>query len=135
MNKKIIVIPCVVAVLITLLVGLSNSGIDETVISQTIFVDAVYKPENNVVSITYTDNSKMTKLVILEILGMEKTFHKEFSRQSFVEIVQINFIPQYGWATMPVTFILDHEKFGKVGLKTEIHLSEEMKPKVIYSKI
>ncbi|SVB90885.1 uncharacterized protein METZ01_LOCUS243739 [marine metagenome] len=135
MNKKIIVILCIVVVLIVGLTGMSNSGMDKTMISQTIFVDAVYKPENNVVSITYTDNSNMTKLVTLEILGMEKTFHKEFSQQSFIETVQINSIPQYGWATMPVTFTLDHEKFGKVGLKTEIHLSEEMKPKVIYSKI
>ena len=135
MNKKIIVIPCVVAVLITLLVGLSNSGIDETVISQTIFVDAVYKPENNVVSITYTDNSKMTKLVILEILGMEKTFHKEFSRSSFIEIVQINSIPMYGWSTMPVVFSINHDEFGKIELKTEIHQQHELKPKVIYSKI
>jgi hypothetical protein len=135
MSKKIIITLCVVVALIVGLTGMYNSGIDETVISQTIFVDAIYEPENNVVSITYTDNSEMTKLVTLEILGMEKTFHKEFSQQSFIETVQINSIPQYGWATMPVTFTLDHEKFGKVGLKTEIHLSEEMKPKVIYSKI
>ena len=135
MNKKIVGVGCLIIILIIVFTASSDSGLDESVISQTIFVDAVYKPENNVVSITYTDNSNMTKLVTLEILGMEKTFHKEFSQQSFIETVQINSIPQYGWATMPVTFTLDHEKFGKVGLKTEIHLSEEMKPKVIYSKI
>ena len=39
------------------------------------FVDAVYEPENNIVKITYSDNSKMTSLVSLEILGMEDTFH------------------------------------------------------------
>jgi len=66
---------------------------------------------------------------------MEKTFHKEFLQQSFVETVQISSIPQYGWATMPVIFTLDHEEFGKISLKTEIHLSDEMKPRVIYSKI
>ena len=53
MNKKIIVILCIVVVLIVGLTGMSNSGMDKTVISQTIFVDAVYKPENNVVSIRY----------------------------------------------------------------------------------
>jgi len=100
-----------------------------------LFVDAVYEPENNIVKITYSDNSKMTSLVILEILGMEETFHKEFSQQSFVEIVQFDSVPKYGWATMPVTFFLEHEELGLVGLKTEIHPYDEPKPKVIYSKI
>ena len=100
-----------------------------------IFVDAVYEPENNIVKITYSDNSKMTNLVVLEILGMEETFHKEFSQQSFVEIVQFDSAPKYGWATMPVTFFLEHEELGFIGLKTEIHPYDEPKPKVIYSKI
>ena len=100
-----------------------------------IFVDAIYEPGNNIVKITYTDNSKMTSLVVLEILGMEETFHKEFSQQSFVEIVQFDSAPKYGWVTMPVTFFLEHDEFGFIGLKTEIHPYDEPKPKVIYSKI
>ena len=100
-----------------------------------IFVDAVYEPENNIVKITYSDNSKMTSLVVLEILGMEETFHKEFSQQPFVEIVQFDSAPKYGWATMPVTFFLEHEELGFIGLKTEIHPYDEPKSKVIYSKI
>ena len=99
------------------------------------FVDAVYEPENNIVKITYSDNSKMTSLVALEILGMEETFHKEFSQQSFVEIVRFDSAPKYGWVTMPVTFFLEHDEFGFIGLKTEIHPYDEPKPKVIYSKI
>ena len=135
MNKKIVGIVCVVIVLLIAFTGLSDSGIDESLISQTIFVDAVYEPENNIVRIKYVDSSEMTRLVTLEILGMEKTFHKELLQQSFVETVQISSMPQYGWATMPVVFTLDHEEFGKISLKTEIHLSDEMKPRVIYSKI
>jgi hypothetical protein len=77
----------------------------------------------------------MTSLVVLEILGMEETFHKEFSQQSFVEIVQFDSAPKYGWVTMPVTFFLEHDEFGFIGLKTEIHPYDEPKPKVIYSKI
>ena len=100
-----------------------------------IFVDAIYEPGNNIVKIIYSDNSKMTSLVVLEILGMEETFHKKFSEQSFVEIIQFNSEPKYGWATMPVTFFLEHEEIGLVGLKTEIHLHDESKPKVIYSEI
>ena len=135
MNKKIIGVVCLVGILLILFTQMSGSGLDESVISQTIFVDAVYEPENDVVRIKYIDISEMTNLLTLEILGMEKTFHREFSLQSFVETVQINSIPQYGWATMPVTFTIDHEKFGKISLKTEIHQSDEMKPRVIYSEI
>ena len=135
MNKKIVGIGCLIIILIIVFTASSDSGLDESMISQTIFVDAVYQPENDIVLIKYVDSSEMTKLVTIEILGMEKTFHKEFLQQSFVEIVQISSIPQYGWATMPVIFTLDHEKFGKISLKTEIHLSDEMKPRVIYSEI
>ena len=135
MNKKIVGIGCLIIILIIVFTASSDSGLDESVISQTIFVDAVYEPENNIVLIKFVDSSEMTKLVTLEILGMEKTFHKELLQQSFVEMVQISSMPQYGWATMPVIFTLDHEEFGKISLKTEIHLSDEMKPRVIYSEI
>ncbi len=135
MNKKIIVIASVIMAIIIVISGIFDSSLDKSTISQTIFVDAIYEPKSNLVKITYSDNSEKTKLVTLEILGMEKTFHKEFSQNSFVETVQINFEPKYGWATMPVTFSIDHEEFGKIGLKTEIHQQDETKPRVVYSKI
>ena len=135
MNKKIIATLSIITLAVIIFSISSNSALDESIISQTIFVDTVYEPENNLVKITYNDNSKKTSLVTLEILGMEQTFHKEFSQNSFVEIVQINSEPKYGWATMPVTFSIDHEEFGKIGLKTEIHQQDETKPRVVYSKI
>ena len=135
MNKKIIAIASAIVAIIIVISGIFGSSLDKSTISQTIFVDAIYEPKTNLVKITYSDNSEKTKLVTLEILGMEKTFHKEFSQNSFVETVQINFEPKYGWATMPVTFSIDHEEFGKIGLKTEIHQQDETKPRVVYSKI
>ena len=151
-RKKSIVITeiIIVAAVLSAVTVVSFPQIDEHTMSQivcledndglnhsdcVIFVDAIYEPENNIVKITYSDNSKMTSLVVLEILGMEETFHKEFSQQSFVEIVQFDSAPKYGWATMPVTFFLEHEELGFIGLKTEIHPYDEPKPKVIYSKI
>jgi len=83
----------------------------------------------------YTDSSEKTNLVTLEILGMEKTFHKEFLESSFVETTQINSEPKYGWSTMPVVFSVNHDEFGKIGLKTEIYQMDESKPRIIYSKI
>ena len=134
MNKKIIATISIIALPVIILSISSNSTLDESIISQTIFVDTVYEPENNLVKITYNDNSKKTNLVTLEILGMEQTFHKEFSQNSFVETVQINSEPKYGWSTMPVVFSVNHDEFGKIELKTEIYRMDESKPRIIYSK-
>tara|TARA_B100001179_G_scaffold186691_1_gene142649 strand:- start:181 stop:588 length:408 start_codon:yes stop_codon:yes gene_type:complete len=135
MNKKIIVAASIIAIIAIVLSVTSNSALDESTISQTIFVDAVYDPKNKIVKITYNDNSKKTNLITLEILGMEETFHKEFVRNSFVETVQINSEPQYGWSTIPVVFSISHDELGKIGLKTEIYEQGESKPRIIYSRI
>ena len=135
MNRKIIAAASIIAVISIVLSITSNSAVDESIISQTIFVDTVYDPKNKIVKITYNDDSKKTNLVTLEILGMEETFHKEFSRSSFVETVQINSEPKYGWQTIPVVFSINHDEFGMIGLKTEIYEQGESKPRIIYSKI
>jgi len=135
MNKKIIATISIIAIIIITLSITPNSALDESIISQTIFLDAVYEPKNNLVKITYNDNSEKTNLVILEILGMEQTFHKEFPQNSFVEIIQIDSEPKYGWSTMPVVFSINHDEFGNIGLKTEIYQKDESKPRIIYSKI
>ena len=135
MNKKIIVAASTIAIIAIVLSVTSNSALDESAISQTIFVDAVYDPKNKIVKITYNDNSKKTNLITLEILGMEETFHKEFTHSSFVETVQINSEPKYGWSTIPVVFSINHDEFGNIGLKTEIYEQGESKPRIIYSRI
>ena len=135
MNRKIIAAASIIAIAAIVISVTSDSALDESTISQTIFVDAVYEPKNKIVRITYNDNSEMTNLITLEVLGMEKTFHKEFSQSSFVETVKINSEPKYGWSTTPVVFSINHDEFGKIGLKTEIYEQGELKPRIIYSKI
>ena len=135
MNKKIIAVALTIAMISIVLSIASNSALDESTISQTIFVDAMYDPKNNIVKITYNDNSEKTNLVTLEILGMEETFHREYAQSSFVETVQINSEPKYGWSTTPVVFSINHDEFGKIGIKTEIYEQGESKPRIIYSKI
>ena len=135
MNRKIIAVASIIAIASIVISLTSDSALDESTISQIIFVDAVYEPKNKIVRITYNDNSEMTNLITLEILGMEKTFHKEFSQSSFVETVKINSEPKYGWSTTPVVFSINHDEFGKIGLKTEIYEQGESKPRIIYSKI
>ena len=135
MNRKIIAVASIIAIAAIVISITSDSALDESTISQIIFVDAVYEPKNKIVRITYNDNSEMTNLIILEVLGMEKTFHKEFSQSSLVETIEINFEPKYGWSTTPVVFSINHDQFGKIGLKTEIYEQGELKPRIIYSKI
>jgi hypothetical protein len=135
MNRKIIATASIIAIAAIVISITSDSALDESTISQIIFVDAVYEPKNKIVRITYNDNSEMTNLITLEVLGMEKTFHKEFSQSSFVETIKINSEPKYGWSTTPVVFSINHDEFGKIGLKTEIYEQGESKPRIIYSKI
>ena len=135
MNRKIIAAASIIAIAAIVISVTSDSALDESTISQIIFVDAVYEPKNKIVRITYNDNSEMTNLITLEVLGMEKTFHKEFSQSSFVETIEINFEPKYGWSTTPVVFSINHDEFGKIGLITEIYEQGESKPRIIYSKI
>ena len=135
MNRKIIGVASIIAIVAIVMSVTSDSALDESTISQIIFVDAVYEPKNKIVRITYNDNSEMTNLITLEVLGMEKTFHKEFSQSSFVETIEINSEPKYGWSTTPVVFSINHDEFGKIGLKTEIYEQGELKPRIIYSKI
>ena len=135
MNRKIIAAASIIAIAAIVISVTSDSALDESTISQIIFVDAVYEPKNKIVRITYNDNSEMTNLITLEVLGMEKTFHKEFSQSSFIETIEINSEPKYGWSTTPVVFSINHDEFGKIGLKTEIYEQGESKPRIIYSKI
>ena len=135
MNRKIIAAASIIAIAAIVISITSDSALDESTISQIIFVDAVYEPKNKIVRITYNDNSEMTNLITLEILGMEKTFHKEFLQSSFVETVKINFKPKYGWSTTPIVFSINHDEIGKIRLKTEIYEQGESKPRIIYSKI
>ena len=135
MNRKIIAAASIIAIAAIVISVTSDSALDESTISQIIFVDAVYEPKTKIVRITYNDNSEMTNLITLEVLGMEKTFHKEFSQSSFVETIKINSEPKYGWSTTPVVFSINHDEFGKIGLKTEIYEQGELKPRIIYSKI
>jgi len=135
MNRKIIAAASIITIAAIVISVTSDSALDESIISQAIFVDAVYEPKNKIVRITYNDNSEMTNLITLEVLGMEKTFHKEFSQSSFVETIEINSEPKYGWSTTPVVFSINHDEFGKIELKTEIYEYGELKPRIIYSKI
>ena len=97
--------------------------------------DAVYLKDNNSILITFDDTNKKSSFAILEILGMEKTFHEEFtiSDSKFSKLVPIDNIPKYGWKTTPVTLEITYDE-SVVYMKTEIHEEDQISPNVIFGK-
>lgn len=134
MKQKIILAVLIIFITIIIMLLLINTPkLDKETLSKTFVVEAVYYESEGVVEILFEDRTNKTTKVILEILGMEKSFQKTFSKSSFIERVPFSSEPKYGWEVHPVTFVVTHEDFGKIGLKTEIHSVNESVPSVIYS--
>jgi hypothetical protein len=95
-------------------------------------INAIYY-DTGYVEVSYLDKSDKTNSVTLEILGMETSFQKTFSDSEFIEIIQFPNIPKYGWEIHPIVMEIEHEEFGHVQLKTEIHELNTPSPNTIYS--
>ena len=97
--------------------------------------DAVYLKDSNSILITFDDTNKKSSFAILEILGMEKTFHEEFEilDSKFEKLVPIDNIPKYGWKTTPVTLEITYDE-SVVYMKTEIHEEDQISSAVIFGK-
>jgi len=95
-------------------------------------VNAIYY-DTGYVEVSYLDKSDKTNSVTLEILGMETSFQKTFSDSEFIEIIQFPNTPKYGWEIHPIVMEIEHEEFGHIQLKTEIHELNDPSPNTIYS--
>ena len=93
---------------------------------EAIYYDAGY------VEISYLDKSDKTTSVVLEILGMEITFQKSFTDSEFIEIIEFSNKPKYGWSIHPIVLEVEHEEFGHIQIKTEIHELDTTIPNTIY---
>ena len=133
MNKKTIMAILGSGIIASILVLSSNFSFDYEILEQTFTVSAVYFENDDIVEINFHDKSSKTKHVILEILGMPESFHKEYT-SSFVEQIQFSSMPKYGWQSIPVTLLVEHEEFGRIGIKTEIRPTGEIPAAIIFSK-
>jgi len=134
MARKLIPIISVVAITaLGILFLFDSSSYDNEQFANTFDVDAIYYENQGIVEISFNDNSQKTNSVVLEILGMDETFQKTFSGSSFVERVQFDSTPKYGWKIHPITLVVDHQELGKIGIKTEIHSKNEPAPPIIFS--
>ena len=97
--------------------------------------DAVYEKDSNSVSITFIDTNGKSSFAVLEILGMENTFHEEFEiyDSKFTKLVPLDKVPKYGWKTTPVTLEITYDEYV-VYMKTEIHDKDQISPVVIFGK-
>ena len=97
--------------------------------------DAVYEKDSNSVSITFVDTNGKSSFAVLEILGMEKTFHEEFEiyDSNFTKLVPLDKVPKYGWKTTPVTLEITYDEYV-VYMKTEIHDEDQISPIVIFGQ-
>ena len=131
-NFLIILITIVAISIVILINPISN---DEFDFSHFKF-DAVYLNDDNSVLITFSDETGKSSFAILEILGMEKTFHKEFkiTNSSFSQLVSLDTIPKYGWKTIPVTLEITYDEFNTVKMKTEIYDEGQFPSDVIFGK-
>ena len=131
-TSSIIVIAIVVAGVALGAIDQINS--DDSDILEQIEFNAVYLENDSVVQISFHDKSNETESVVLEILGMDVTYHKEYefdNDSEFVENMYLKEIPKYGWKTTPVILEIQHSKFGTIGLKTEVYELGDIKPKII----
>ena len=94
-------------------------------------IEAIYY-DTGYVEISYFDKSHKTISVVLEILGMETSFQKSFTDSEFIEIIEFPNKPKYGWAIHPIVLEVEHEEFGHVQIKTEIHEFDTTIPNTIY---
>lgn len=105
---------------------------DKNPLRENFNINAIYY-DAGYVEVSYLDKSDKTNSVTLEILGMETSFQKTFSDSEFIEIVQFPNVPKYGWEIHPIVMEIEHEEFGHVQLKTEIHELNTPSPNTIYS--
>ena len=116
------------------IVILLNSNYENEDFSNFTF-DAVYLKDSKSVLITFNDVNQKSSFAILEILGMEETFHEEFEilDSKFTRLVPIDNIPKYGWKTTPVTLEITYDE-STVYMKTEIHTEDQISPSIIFGK-
>jgi hypothetical protein len=95
--------------------------------------DAVYLKDQKSIKITFDDTTKNSSFAVLEILGMEKTYHEEFKilNSGFSQLVPLEKIPKYGWKTTPVTLEITYNN-SIIKMKTEVHDEDQNSPEIIF---
>ena len=132
-SPKNFILILIATIAVSLVILLNPSSENESDFRHFTF-DALYIEDKNSILITFSDTTGKSSFAILEILGMETTYHKEFEivNSEFSKTIPIEKIPKYGWKTTPVTLEI---MYGDtiVKMKTEIHEEGNVPPEIIFS--
>jgi hypothetical protein len=134
LNKKIALAAIGTIIAFGIGISISQSIAIQEKYSKVFYFDAIFYEDKKYVEVTFSDETQKTTNTVLEILGMEESFQKTFDGWSFKTTVPFEQEPEYGWKVVPVTLVVDHPEFGKVGIKTEIH-KEGIQGQVIFSQL
>ena len=104
----------------------------EAELSRTILLGGVYYEDRGVAVVSYEDVSEGTRSVVLEVLGMDETFHRTYESTSFTVDIPFRSTPKYGWPVHPIVVVVDHETYGTVDAKTEFRPEGEAPARTIY---
>ena len=98
MARKIIPLVSLIGLSVIGFLFLGGAGNDDkNILRETFLLDATYY-DSGYVEISFKDISDNSSNVVMEILGMETTFQKQFEGSEFLEIVPFENTPKYGWA-------------------------------------
>ena len=134
MNKKIVLASIATIIAFGIGVSASQSVLTQKKYEDVLFLDATFYDDKKYVEITFSDTTNKTTSVVLEILGMEKSFQKTLDGPSFKITVPFDGEPQYGWKVVPVTLVVNHPDYGKIGVKTDIHIPGQ-KSQLIFTQL
>lgn len=133
-KKKIIAIILCIIIISIALFDYSLSIPKKELFSQSFFIDGTYYNDTGNIEIKFEDKTGKTSKVTIEVLGLEKTYHKIFEGSTFSDTIYFGNAPEYGWQVHPIVLVIEHQEFGVVELKTEIYEEYEMPPPVIYNQ-
>jgi len=131
------IIPIISVIVITILAGLffyDSSSVDKELLNRTFSVAAVYLADEEVIEISFVDNTQKTDTIILEVLGLQPSFQKTYSGSSFTERIPFITSDKFGWEIHPVIILAENQDLGLIEIKTEIHEENEPEKPVIFSK-
>lgn len=112
MTKKILLIIPVIALLIAMLLPFND-----TEYTSDFDVYATY--DGSMVEVQFTDKSRGTHQVSMEIQGMKETFFRTYNSYNFTDGIHFGAPPQYGWGVHPILLHITHDTLGNITLKTE----------------
>jgi hypothetical protein len=134
LNKKILFASIATLIAFGIGISISQSVMVQKKYEEVLYLDGTFHPDKKYVEITFSDKTQKTTKVVLEVLGMEKSFQRTLEGSSFTITVPFDKEPEFGWKVVPITLVVTHPDYGNVGVKTDIH-DKGKSSKIIFTQL